>query len=254
LVINHRIGGRIDPMNAEQVRRFAVAAGLFVTMSIFAGGFAEVYVPGKLLVDSDPMATARNVASSPELFRLSFLAYLTEAACDVTLTVIFYVLLRQVSAVLSLLAAFFGIISTATFATAELFYFMASVPVLDEAVQKHLASDESVLFIYSALTLYGYGGTVFMVFYGIATALRGYLFYRSVYFPKWLGVLLLLAGAGFIVKNIVAVALPQYDSGLLLAPMFVAMVALAALLLFKRDYSRWDQGAERGSPATRRFH
>ena len=226
-------------MNAEQARRLATVAGVLVMISIFAGGFAEVYVPGKLLVASDPIATARHVAASSQLFRLSFLVYLIEAVCDITLTLIFYVLLRPVSSTLSLLAAFFGIVSTATFATGELFYFMASVPVLDEAVRTHLTTDESSLFIYSALTLYGYGGTVFMVFYGIATALRGYLFYRSAYFPKWLGALLLLAGTGFIVKNVIAVALPQYDSDLLLAPMFVAMIALSVSLLFKSNYSRW---------------
>jgi hypothetical protein len=227
-------------MNAQQARRLAATAGVLVTISIFAGGFAEVYVPGKLLVVSDPIATAKNVAASAQLFRLSFLVYLVEAVCDVTLTLIFYVLLRLVSSTLSLLAAFFGIISTATFATSELFYFIASVPVLDEAVQKHLTPGEGSLFIYASLTLYGYGGTVFMVFYGIATALRGYLFYRSIYFPKWLGVLLLLAGLGFIVKNVIAVALPQFDSDFLLAPMFAAMIALAALLLCKKDYSRWS--------------
>ena len=220
-------------MNAEQARRLAAVAGVLVVISIFAGGFAEVYVPGKLLVASDPIATARNVAAAPHLFRLSFLVYLMEAVCDVTLAVIFYVLLRPVNSTLSMLAAFFGIVSTATFATSELFYFMASVPILDEAVQKHLTIDQGTLFIYSALMLYAYGGTVFMVFYGIATALRGYLFYRSGYFPRWLGALLLIAGTGFIVKNVVAVALPQYDSDLLLAPMFGTMIALALWLLLK---------------------
>ncbi len=220
-------------MYAEQARRLAAVAGVLVVISIFAGGFAEVYVPGKLLVAADPNATAANVAASPHLFRLSFLVYLIDAVCDVTLTVIFYVLLRPVSSTLSLLAAFFGIVSTVTFATSELFYFIASIPILDAAVQKHLTIDQGTLFIYSALTLYGYGGTVFMVFYGIATALRGYLFYRSAYFPRWLGALLLFAGTGFIVKNVIAVVLPQYDSDLLLAPMFAAMIALAAWLLLK---------------------
>lgn len=220
-------------MSADQARRLANIAGVIVVISIFAGGFAEVYVPGKLLVASNPSATAANVAAAPQLFRLSFLVYLIEAICDITLALIFYVLLRPVSSALSLLSAFFGIVSTATFATSELFYFMASVPILDATVRQHLAIDQSTLFIYSALMLYGYGGTVFMVFYGIATALRGYLFFRSAYFPRWLGALLLLAGTGFIVKNVIAVMLPRYDSDLLLAPMFVAMVALAGWLLLK---------------------
>jgi hypothetical protein len=221
------------PVNPQQARRLAGFAGALVVISILGGGFAEVYVPGKLLVAADPIATAANVAAAPALFRVSFLVYLIEAVCDVTLTLTFYQLLRPVSPPLALLAAFFGLIATATFATSELFYFMASVPILDTTVARHLTNDQSVLFIYAALKLYAYGGTVFMVFYGIATSLRGYLFFRSGYFPAWLGVLLMLAGAGFIVKNATAVVLPQFDSDYLLAPMFVTMIALAAWLLIK---------------------
>ena len=75
------------------------------------------------------------------------------------------------------------------------------------------------------------------------TARRGFTvgFYRSAYFPRWLGALLLLAGTGFIVKNVVAVAFPQYDSDLLLAPMFAAMIALATWLLLKGvNRERWS--------------
>jgi hypothetical protein len=234
-------------MNAMQARRLTRVAGVLVLISILAGGFAEVYVPGNLLVHSDPAATASNVAASPQLFRLSFLAYLIEAVCDVTLVLIFYILLRPVSASLSLLAAFFGIVSTSTFATAELFYFVASVPILDGAVHKHLTVDQGTLFIYSALTLYGYGGTVFMVFYGISTALRGYLFCRSAYFPWWLGVLLLAAGAGLILNNVVAVALPQYHSDLLLAPMFAGSIVLAIwLILMGIDSRHWPATPDQG--------
>jgi len=97
------------------------------------------------------------------------------------------------------------------------------------------------VFIYSALTLYGYGGSVFMVFYGLATALRGYLVYRSSFFPAWLGGLLVLAGIGFIVKNLVTVLTPQLDSELLLAPVFLAMASLAGWLLMKGvDATQWQ--------------
>jgi hypothetical protein len=98
--------------------------------------------PANCLVASDPAATARNVAASPQLFRLSFLVYLIEAVCDVTLALIFYVPTAAGDSTLSLLVAFFGLVSTATFATSQLFYFMASVPILDATVQKHLTIDQ----------------------------------------------------------------------------------------------------------------
>lgn len=231
---------KIDGVPAVQAQRFARIAAVLILISIFAGGYAELYVPGKLLVPSDPAATARNVADSAQLFRSSFAFYLVEAVCDITIALVLYLLLRPAGSALSLLAAFFGLVSTSTFATSELFYFMASVPVLDSDVGRHLISGQRDLFIYSALVLYGYGGSVFMVLYGIATALRGYLIYRSVYLPSWLGALLMLAGAGFIIRNFMIVLAPRYDSNLLLMPMFAAMIALAGWLLIKGvDGNKW---------------
>lgn len=233
-------------MNAASARRLGVIAGMLVVISIFAGGFAEVYVPGKLLVATDPIASSRNVAESAVMFRCSFAVYLVEATCDIALALVLYELLKPVSRTLSLLAAFFGLVSTSTFAFSELFYFLASVPILDSDVRGHLGSGQQSLFTFIALTLYGYGGSLFMVFYGIATMLRGWLICRSAYLPLWLGILLLVAGAGFVLKNFIFVLVPLYDSGYLLAPMFLAMIALAGWLLVKGvDATRWPASGSR---------
>jgi hypothetical protein len=92
-----------------------------------------------------------------------------------------------------------------------------------------------------SLKMYGLGGGIFMVFYGIATSLRGYLIYRSGYLPKALGVLLALAGVGFIVSNFVLVLAPAYASNFLLLPMFLATVSVTAWLLVKGvDLQKWE--------------
>jgi Domain of unknown function (DUF4386) len=236
-------------MDAFHAQRLTRIAGVLVIISIVAGAFAEVYVPGKLLVPTDPAATVRNVTESALLFRWSFAVYLVEAVCDICLALILYFLLRPVSQTVSLLAAFFGLVSTSTFAVAELFYFASAIPVLDSDVRQHLTAEHRDVFIYSALTLYGYAGSIFMVFYGIATALRGYLILRSAYLPAWLGGLLVLAGIGFIVKNLLTVLCPQLDSNLLLAPMFVAMTSLAGWFLVRGiDAARWRAFPDRHDP------
>jgi hypothetical protein len=227
-------------VNARQAQTLAKGAGILILISLFAGGFAEVYVPGKLLAVSDPVATARNVAEYAQLFRSSFALYLAEAVCDIALVLVFYLLLRPVSYTLSLLAAFFGLVSTCTFAMSELFYFVSALPVLDANMQQHLAPEQRNFFIYAALMLYGYGGSIFMVFYGIATTLRGYLIYRSAYLPAWLGILLMIAGIGFIMKNLLLVLSPEHASDFLLTPMFAAMIGLTAWLLIRGiDAGKW---------------
>jgi hypothetical protein len=229
-------------MNARDAQHYARVAGILLIVSILAGGFGESYVPGKLMVASDIAETARRMAASLGLFRASFASYLIEAMCDITLTAIFYFLLRPVSRPLSLIAACFGVFGTATFAVGEIFYFAAALPVIDPNVAKALTPDARASFIYLCLTLYGYVFSIFTALYGVPVILRGYLIFRSGYLPRVLGGLVMLGGAGFVMKNFVAVLAPQYDSMAFVLPMFVAMVSMAFWFLVKGiDRACWEQ-------------
>src|SRR5205814_3631917 len=130
-----------------------------------------------------------------------FAVYLVEAVCDIALALVLYVLLRPVRKELALLAAFFGLVSTALFAVAELFYFAASLILGGADYLKTFSPGQLNTLALLSLKLYGYGGGIFMVFYGLASAIRGYLIFRSGYLPRILGVLLVLAGFGFIARN-----------------------------------------------------
>jgi hypothetical protein len=233
-------------MNASDAHRYARVAGVLLLVSILAGGFAESYVPSKLMVTNNVAETARRVAGFVALFRASFAVYLIEAMCDLSLTAILYFLLRPVSGPLSLIAAFVGVFSTATFAVAEVFYFAAALPVIDANVARSLTPDNRAAFSYLCLTLYGYVFGIFAVSYGIPVMLRGYLMFRSGYFPRALGAIVMLGGAGFIAKNFFAVLFPRYDSMLYVLPMMLAMVSLALWFLVKGiDYARWEEMEQR---------
>ncbi len=212
------------------VQTYARIAGLLFLLSIIGGGIGEAWVPAKLVVSGNAAATADNLRHFGTLFRVGFAAYLVEALCDVALAWIFYVLLRPVQKDVALLAAFFGLVSTALFGFAELFYFSSSLVTNDAAL--------AMLF----LRIYGLGAGIFMAFYGVASLLRGILIFRSGYLPKFLGVLLALAGVCFIAKNFLLVLAPAYASDVLLLPAFLAVVALAAWLLAKGvDLRKWEE-------------
>ena len=212
-----------------------------------AGGFGEAYVPSRLIISGDAAATAKNIRAFDALFRWSFAAYLVEAVCDIGLALLFYVLLKPIQKHVALLAAFFGILSTALFAVAELFYFSASPILAGGESLKGLTPDQINTLALLALRMYGYGGGIFMVFYGVATGLRGWLIFRSGYLPRLLGILLMLAGVGFVVKNFALVLAPAYASDVLLLPMFLAVLSLAGWLLVKGvDVPKWE--ARQGVP------
>lgn len=148
------------------------------------------------------------------------------------------------AAATALLAAFFGLVSTAVFAGAELFYFGASLIVGGAGYLKSFSADQLNSLGLLSLKMYGLGGGIFMAFYGVATLIRGYLIYRSGFLPRALGALMALAGIGFIASNFLLVLAPAYTSDFLLLPMFLTVVSVGGWLLLKGvDVSKWEASA-----------
>ena len=165
--------------SALPVQTYAKIAGALILLTFVGGGFGEGYAPSKLIIDTDALATVRNLKSSMFMFRLSFAGYLVEACCDLTLALIFYVLLKPVQRYVSLLAAFFGLMGTATFAAAELFYFAPTLVLKGDGYLKSFPSDQLNTLTLLSLNVFGLGAVTFTVFYGICWVLRSYLIVDS---------------------------------------------------------------------------
>lgn len=212
-------------MDANMTSRCVRWVGALYVLTIIAGGWGESQVPSTLLIANDVAGTAQRVAQSLGLFRASFIAYLVEACCDITLNVLLYALLRPVSRQFALLALCFGLIATAIYAAGELVYFAAALPILDVDVARVVEPAVKAELTYLCLTLYGYVNGIFAVFYGTAAVIRGSLMVRSSFIPRAIGILFIAGGLGFIAKNLLVVGAPRYDQFYILLPMFVAMLS-----------------------------
>jgi hypothetical protein len=104
-------------------------------------------------------------------------------ACDTGVALILYDLLKPVSMRLSLLAAFFRLIFVAVMAVNSLNYF----GLLDHFKGAHSAAAFN--------TSYG----IAMVPFGVHCLLIGYLIFKSIFLPRILGVLMALAGLGYLI-------------------------------------------------------
>ena len=224
------------------VQAYARMAGLLLLVSIVAGGFGEGYAPNLLVHGNDASATVAALRAQEPLFRLSFAAYLVEAICDIAIALIFYVLLRPVSRGLALLSAFFGILSTATYAVCELFYFALPHLLLSDAEYlRTFTPDQIATLTLLSLKFFGYGAGLFLVFYGIGWIIRGWLMIRSGYLPSLLGVLMIVGGLGFAARTLSTVLAPQFASPIMLFLMAPGGVLLSLWLLFRGvNQAKWD--------------
>lgn len=227
------------------IQAWARVAGLLFVLTIVAGGVGEGYVPGHLVSGSDAAATVANLKGNDMLYRFSFIAYLAEALCDVGIAVIFYVLLKPAGRVLALITVFLGLLSTATYAACEIFYFglphllLRGSPYLSTFTLGQL----NTLTLLS-LKLFDYGAGMFLVFYGTGWIIRGALMIRSGYFPKVLGLLMILGGLGFVAATTLQVLAPQYQTPYLLFVFAPGGVLLGLWLLIRGiDVDKWQEKA-----------
>lgn len=226
------------------VRTYCRAVAVFLLFSIVGGFFGELYVPS-LMSGDDAASTAAQLRNNDALFRLGFAAYLLEAVSDVVLAWLFYVLLRPVHRDLALLSAFFGLVSTALFATTKMFYFSAPMFVSGSTDLAAFPPAQLDSLATAFVSLYARLSGLSMLFYGIAWIIRGYLTFKSGYLPRSLGVLMLVAGLGFVAKTLTYLLAPSFSSDLLLAPMFLTAVSVMIWMLTKGvRQDRWNRATE----------
>ena len=216
--------------------------GILILVSVVFGGFGEMYVSGRLTVAGDAGATARNILEHQLLFRLGYAAYVVEGLCDAALTGLLYLLLRPAGRELALVALVLRIVSTAAFAAAESAYY-AVLPILGGANYLEVFSpDQLNALALLSLKMYNGGGVVPTLFYGVGWILLGRLIFVSGYLPKWLGVLMALAGLSFVTGMLLIILAPAWSSTYFLLPMIVGMVALMLTLLVRGvDVRAWQE-------------
>jgi hypothetical protein len=225
---------------AHSVQSYARVTGVLLALSMVFGFLGEWYIPGRFM-SQDAAATAQKIVSEMLLYRFGFAAYLVEAICDIALSLLFYVLLRPVNKPTALAAAFFGLVSTALYAVAEIFYFAPTLLLGGASYMQAFSTEQVNALTMLSLRLFSRIGMMFLSLYGIATILRGYLIIRSGYLPKFVGALLMVGGIGFVAKNVTTVLAPAYSSNVLIAAMFPAGLVLTLWMLVKGvDVAKWE--------------
>jgi hypothetical protein len=134
------------------------------------------------------------------------------SACYVTVTLLLYLLLKPVDMWLSLIAMLFSL--------------TGSVEGISNMFGKHPT------------------GVYFLVFFGFYCVLLGYLIIRATFMPRFIGVLLVLAGIGYL-----TFLSPPFGNSLVpynYAPGLIGESMLTFWLLFRGvDTAKWQQMARR---------
>jgi hypothetical protein len=241
------------PLSTWSPQVYARIGGVVYLFVILFGGFAEGFVASKLIVAGDPSATAQNILASRGLWEIGLAANLIVPILAVIGVWISYVLLKPVSPRLIILDVFFTLMALAIEAVSKLFLFLV-VPILSSASYAK-AFEPRQLESLATLALKSHDVTfnITLVFFGISCVIEGYLIYKSAYFPKFIGVLMQLAGVSYLISYCAALFAPGLAAHITPASLMPALVGESAYclwLLFKGvNLAKWNErvGAERAS-------
>ena len=190
-------------------KRLARIAGvLYLLVGIF-GGFAEGYLEPKMYAAGDAAATAANVIANSGLVRLGVVADLLDGTFFIILALVLYILLQHVHKNMArAMLVFVGLASTVTCLSA-LFEFeglRVATGAVDMASLGTVGSNAVVLLLLDAQH---YGLLIAQIFFGLWLAPLGDLAYKSGWFPKTLGIVLIAACISYLVDFLAAFLLPD---------------------------------------------
>jgi len=188
--------------NKTSLRTAALIAGIGLLIMVIAAPFAELYAFPKLIVQGNAAETAKNIIENKALFTAVLFGYLITFICDVLVAWALYVLLKPVNENLSLLTAWFRLVYTmiALVALLNLVTVLRLVNSSDALTvfQPDQFNAQVMIFIDAFRSNWYFG----LLFFGIHLGLLGYLVFRSEYIPRILGVLLIVAGLGYLLTTL----------------------------------------------------
>jgi len=201
----------VERMSA--VKKQARVAGAWYFLVLLIAPIGLVYVPRQLYVRGDAAATADHIRASETLLRIGLSSEVLHEVLWVFVVLALYRLFKPVDEWRSREMLILGA--------------LLSVPIVFVSVLAEIAAlllarggeflagfDRSQLDTLAMLfyRLHGQGLNLASIFWGLWLFPFGVLVIRSGFMPRILGVLLFLAGAGYVTSAFTTLLLPQFES------------------------------------------
>ena len=223
---------------------WARVAGLLYMINIAASVFALVTMRG-LVVANDAAQTAANIAAAEPMFRLAFVAIILAGVAYIAVAAILYALMKPAGPTLSAIAAFMGLAGCAIGASTGLNQIGALMYVGDAAYLAAFSQEQLQTLARLSLRAAGIGNTIGLVFFGFYCLLLAALVFRARFLPRWLGVLLALAGVGWLIGSFTTFLAPSLGIASTLIPVSGLGEALFTLwlLVMGVNAAQWREQA-----------
>lgn len=234
-------------MAGKSIQKTARITGILFLIMIIVGPFSMMYVPSQLIIPGDAATTANNIMASGSLFRMGIIGHLVILFADLGVALLLYILLKPVNRTIALIAAAFRMIMVAMRGINLLNYFIALQLLNGNDYLAVFDTGQLQALVMTFLNAFDYGVNLDMVFFSFHLLFIGYLICQSGYFPKILGILLIIAFFGYLISSMTNLFYPEYKTvvtQIVTIPNAASELLLMLWLLIKGvNVEKWEKRA-----------
>ncbi len=192
-------------------QRAAKYAGYGLLLMTILAIFAEMNVFQKLIDPADAAATVNNIRNNLLQFRLAVGSFVLILVLDVVVAWALYVYFRKIDKDISLLAAWFRLVYTVIFGASLVSYFKVMDLLGDPKYLSLLIPLQLQTQVWLALDTFRHGWAAGYIFFGLHLLTLGYLILKTNGIPRFVGILLYIAGAGYLFDYLGKIFIPGFS-------------------------------------------
>lgn len=177
--------------------RGRILAGLYLFV-IAAGIIGQAVIADRMVVRNDAARTAANILANPALYRLAFTIFMLEMVAQIAASMMFYDLLKPVNRSVARASAIIGITGSGIKTLARVFYYAPLLLLGGASYLSAFPQAQLEALSYTFIRINSQAAAIALVFFGFEVLLRGWLIFRSGFLPRFLGVLSMIGGAGWL--------------------------------------------------------
>ena len=217
-------------------KKQARVAGFLYLLIVVFGLIAQVVVRDGLVNYRDATITSENIRNSEFLYRFGFVSELLMLVCDIGVTTILYILLRDISRILTLLSTFFRLTSIVILTVVALTHYAALYFLQDSEYLKVFNHNQLNAMALISVRFHGAGYNISLFYFGIHLIILGYLILKYHPFPRIIGILLFIAGLCYVSNSLITFLFPSMVSFIypaIIIPCFIAELTFSVWLIWK---------------------
>jgi hypothetical protein len=232
--------GRIAEASPRSLARMA---GVFQLLEALTATFGQVIVLDRLVISGNAAATAANILGHERLYWLGFASSLIGVVFHLAWALLLYDLLKPVNRRLSLLALFVILVGCAIQALTSLLYLAPFLVLTGGSSVSAFTAEQLQALAVLFLRLNTYAFDIYLVFFGLWCVLIGLLIFRSTFLPRVLGILLAIAGLGWIIYLLPPLAVRLFFPYIAGASALGEIPLMVWLLVMGVNPQRWNEQA-----------